>query len=76
MNNLMNNVRIFLLTANVALLAGIVIESYINNSWDTLKIMATIVVALNIIRFSMVRTNKSETKTNIVPPKQNEPEHQ
>jgi hypothetical protein len=42
-----------LLTLNVALLIGILIESYTKNSWDTLKILATIVIAINIIRLTI-----------------------
>jgi hypothetical protein len=68
MSDFKNNLRVIMATLNAALLIGLVIEGYVNDSWDTLKILAVLVVAMNIVRFAVIeRPHKPEIKINADP---------
>lgn len=52
------------LTLNVVGLAIVLIESYINNSFDTSKVILIAIISINIIRLLIVKPQKPETKPN------------
>jgi hypothetical protein len=54
--------RIVLLTLNVVLLLVILVESYINATWDTVRVLMIAVSAVNILYFTGNKPRNPETK--------------
>ncbi|MBX4188137.1 MAG: hypothetical protein KW793_03305 [Candidatus Doudnabacteria bacterium] len=59
---LASTMRIVLFTLNIVLLVVILIESYINNNWDTVRILMIIVSAINILYFTGNKPKAPEIK--------------
>lgn len=51
MQKIANTIRTVLLTLNVVLLGVILIESYINDRWDTVRVLMIAVTGINILYF-------------------------